>query len=147
MYVFNFIYRNDIKSDINTFSNNIKSFNKFKEEYNNQYELKKKELLNSYESKYLKENKNIISKDEIIEIEFSNNEVEKVKLSVLMKHPYSKLASFFSCLEKIPKRNGHIFLDRNYNTFMNLLDFLKTDKIPKINNRTEKCNFFDELDY
>lgn len=64
-----------------------------------------------------------------------------------MKHPYSKLASFFSCLEKIPKRNGHIFLDRNYSTFMNLLDFLKTDKIPKINNRTEKCNFFDELDY
>jgi len=71
----------------------------------------------------------------------------KVKLSVLMKHPYSKLASFFSCLENVPKRNGHIFLDRNYDTFMLLLDFLKTEKIPKINNRTEKCNFFDELDY
>ena len=109
--------------------------------------MKKKELEKSYESKYINENKNIISKDDIIEIEFSNNEILKVKIKDLIKYPYSKLASYFSCMNKIPKRNNHIFLDRNYNTFSQLLEYIKTENIPKFNNDIEKNNFFDELNF
>lgn len=57
------------------------------------------------------------------------------------------MASYFTSLKNIPKRNNIIFLDRNYNTFIQLLDFLKTEKIPKFNNQFEKENFFDELKY
>ena len=97
-------------------------------------------------SSYQKDNK-IKANEEIIEIEFSNNEIIKVKLKDLIKYPYSKLSSYFTFLDKIPKRNNHIFLDRDYNIFMQLLDYLKTEKIPKFNNQYEKNNFFDELNY
>lgn len=109
--------------------------------------MKKKELAKSYESKCINENKNILSKDNIIEIEFSNNEIIKTNIKDLIKYPYSKLASYFSCLNKIPKRNNHYFLDRNYNSFIQLLDYLKNEKIPKFNTQVEKNNFFDELSY
>ena len=126
-------------------SSNRKNFNKFKEDYNNQYNLKKKELENSYESKNINNKKK--SKDNNIEIEFSNNNIVKIELRYLTKYPYSKLASYFNSLNNIPKRNNHIFIDRNYNTFMQLLEFIKTEKIPKFNNQYEKNNFFDELNY
>ena len=109
--------------------------------------MKKKELAKSYESKCINENKNILSKDNIIEIEFSNNEIIKTNIKDLIKYPYSKLASYFSCLNKIPKRNNRYFLDRNYNSFIQLLDYLKNEKIPKFNTQVEKNNFFDELSY
>lgn len=95
----------------------------------------------------MKENKNKISESKTLDIEFSNNEVIKILYKDLIKYPNSKLASYFYCLNKIPKRNNHIFIDRNYNTFMQLVDFLKTEKIPKFKNKVEKNNFFDELNY
>ena len=94
---------------------------------------------------FKKEKTNI--NDEIIEIELSNNKIIKVNLKNLTKYPYSKLYSYFSFLDKVPKRNNHIFLDRDYNTFIQLLDFLKTEKIPNFNNQQEKNDFFDELIY
>ena len=57
------------------------------------------------------------------------------------------MTSYFIFLDNIPKRNNHVFLDRDYNTFIQLLEFLKTEKIPKFNNQYEKNNFFDELNY
>ncbi len=95
----------------------------------------------------MKENKNKILESKTFDIEFSNNEIIKILYKDLIKYPNSKLASYFYCLNKIPKRNNHIFIDRNYNTFMQLVDFLKTEKIPKFNNKVEKNNFFEELNY
>ena len=77
--------------------------------------MKKEELAKSYESKYSKENKDIISQDNNIKIEFSNNEIVEAKLTDLIKYPYSKLASYFSSLSKMPKRNNNIFLDKILN--------------------------------
>ena len=48
-------------------------------------------------------------------------------------------------MDNVPKRNNHIFLDRDYKTFIQFLDFLKTNKIPKFNDQNEKTIFFDEL--
>ena len=104
-------------------------------------------MANCYESKNLKENKKNISEDNNLEIEFSNNKIIKANLNDLIKYPYSKLASYFISINKIPKRNNHIFLDRNYNIFMQLLEFLKTEKIPNFNTIFDKNDFFDELNY
>ena len=73
---------------------------------------------NCYQSKDLKENEKKRAEDTIIEIEFSNNKIIKANIKDLNKYPYSKLASYFTSLKNIPKRNNIIFLDRNYNTFM-----------------------------
>ena len=73
---------------------------------------------NCYQSKDLKENEKKRAEDTIIEIEFSNNKIIKANIKDLKKYPYSKLASYFTSLKNIPKRNNIIFLDRNYNTFM-----------------------------
>ena len=75
--------------------------------------MKKEELKNSYESNYSKENKDLILEDNSIEIEFSDNEIVKAKLNDLLKYPYSKLASYFSSLNRIPKRNNHILYQKN----------------------------------
>mgnify|MGYP002527231187 FL=1 len=48
-------------------------------------------------------------------------------------------------MNKIPKRNNHIFIDRNYNTFIQLLEYIKTENIPKFNNDIEKNGKNDEL--
>ena len=109
--------------------------------------MKKEELKNSYESNYSKENKDLILEDNSIEIEFSDNEIVKAKLNDLLKYPYSKMASYFSSLNRIPKRNNHIFLDRNSDIFKKVLEFLKTEKFPKFKSQYEKNNFFDELKY
>ena len=95
----------------------------------------------------MKENKNKISENKILDIEFSINETIKIPLKDLIKYPNSKLASYFYCLNTIPKRNNHIFIDRNYKAFMQLVEFLKTETIPKFSNKVEKNNFFDELNY
>ena len=90
---------------MSTFSNNTKNFNKFKEDYTTQYKQKKQELENSYKSKFLNGIKDKLSEDKTIEIEFSDNIIIKCDLKDLIKYPYSKLSTYFTSLEKIPKRN------------------------------------------
>ena len=136
--------KNGLISDLNTFSNNTKNF---KEDYTSQYKKKKQELENSYKSKFLNGIKDKLSDDQTIEIEFSDNKIEKCDLKDLIKYPYSKLSTYFTSLENIPKRNNHYFLDRNHETFLQILDFIKTEKIPNFTKKSGKKKFLDELSY
>ena len=132
---------------MSTFSNNTKNFNKFKEDYTAQYKQKKQELEHSYKSKFLNGIKDKLSEDKTIEIEFSDNKIIKCDLKDLIKYPYSKLSTYFTSLEKIPKRNNRFFLDRNHETFLQVLDFIKTEKFPSFNKKSGKKKFLDELNY
>ena len=132
---------------MSTFSNNTKNFNKFKEDYTAQYKQKKQELEHSYKSKFLNGIKDKLSEDKTIEIEFSDNKIIKCDLKDLIKYPYSKLSTYFTSLEKIPKRNNRFFLDRNHETFLQVLDFIKTEKFPSFNKKSGKKKFLDELSY
>ena len=77
----------------------------------------------------------------------SNGDVLKEKISILKKYPNSVLAAFLNSKINSPKRNGHIFLDRDSNSFQLLLYYLKNTKLPKFNNIKEEKSFFEEINY
>ena len=139
--------KNGLLNDLSSFNNISKNYNKFKENYNSQYKKKKQELESSYKSKFLNGIKDKLSEDKTIEIEFSDNKIIKCDLKDLIKYPYSKLSTYFTSLEKIPKRNNHYFLDRNHETFLQVLDFIKTEKVPNFLKNKGKKEFLDELSY
>ena len=139
--------KNSLINSLTDFSNNNKNFKKFKEDYLSQYKKKKKEFENSYKSKFLDGIKDKLSDDKTIEIEFSDNKIIKCDLKDLIKYPYSKLSTYFTSLENIPKRNGRFFLDRNHKAFLQVLDFIKTEKIPNFTKKNGKKLFLDELHY
>ena len=115
--------KNSLVNELTNFSNNFKNFKKFKEDYNSQYKKKKQELESSYKSKFLNGIKDKLSEDKTIEIEFSDNITIKCDLKDLIKYPYSKLSTYFTSLENIPKRNNRFFLDRNHETFLQVFCF------------------------
>ena len=95
------------------------------------------------------DNKNIIKEenDKIIEIELSDGEIVKVKISVLKKYSNSVLSACFNDNLKLPKRNGHIFLDRESNSFKLLIYYLENKKLPKFENNLQEKKFFTEINY
>ena len=90
-------------------------------------------------------NENEIEK--IIEIELSDGEIIKEKESILKKYSNSVLAALFNSDFNIPKRNGHIFLDRDSQSFKLLIYYLENNKLPKFKNNLEEKKFFEELNY
>ena len=73
-----------------------------------------------YNKSEIKEDNKIKIKEEnekIIEIELSNGEIVKSKISVLKKYSNSVLAACLHENLNLPKRNGHIFLDRESESF------------------------------
>ena len=86
-------------------------------------------------------------KDKMIEIELSNGEIVKEKISILKKYSNSILASSLNSDFKLPKRNGHIFFDRDPKSFKLLLYYLENNKLPKFKNNIDEKNFFTEINY
>ena len=152
----------------------IKNFNSFRDSYLKQKRAKKEELKNLFlnsdnenknkksindindkkdlnEIKIINENENennkIKKKEFNVEIEFSKGEILKEEIKLLTKHPNSILAACINGKISLPKKNGHIFFDRNYDDFKLLLYYLKKGKLPKFKNINEEKIFFKELDF
>ena len=85
--------------------------------------------------------------EKVIEIELSSGEIIKEKLSVFKKYPNSVLAAYMNPSNITPKRNGHIFFDREPQSFKLLIYFLANNKLPKFNNTLEEKKFFLEINY
>ena len=154
------IYRNDIINDKESTKNQIKIFNDFKTEFNKQNKNKKDELkklflsgkinndIQNNKSKNIEEIINIKEeKDKIVQIELSNGDVMKIKLSIINKYPNSVLFAYINPENKHPKRNGNIFIDREPNIFKYLLYYLEKDKLPIFKNISEEKKFFSEIDF
>ena len=154
------IYRNDIINDKESTKNQIKIFNDFKTEFNKQNKNKKDELkklflsgkinndIQNNKSKNIEEIINIKEeKDKIVQIELSNGDVMKIKLSIINKYPNSVLFAYINPENKYPKRNGNIFIDREPNIFKYLLYYLEKDKLPIFKNISEEKKFFSEIDF
>ena len=105
---------------------------------------KKKNKENIINIKKREENK---EKEEMIEFELSNGEKIKTKFSYINKYPNSVLAAYINKENNFPKRNGHIFIDREPINFKNLLYFLENNNFPKFNNPNEEKKFFNEIKY
>ena len=154
------IYRNDIINDKESTQNQIKIFNDFKTEFIKQNKNKKEELKKLFLSgKINNDNKNNKNKDteeiinikeekeKITQIELSNGEIIKIKLSNINKYPNSVLFAYINPENKYQKRNGNIFIDREPNIFKYLLYYLEKDKLPNFKNISEEKKFFSELNF
>lgn len=53
----------------------------------------------------------------------------------------------FSGKHEIPKHNGCIFIDREGEAFINMINFLRNDKIPHFRNTNEEIQFMEELEF
>jgi hypothetical protein len=65
----------------------------------------------------------------------------------LQKYPNSLLSLLFEDKSKLQIYNNRIFIDRDGKSFMNLLFYLRNNKIPYFENEKDKKNFFDELEF
>ena len=139
--------------------NQIKIFEDFKDEFMTQHreknsQLKKLFLSGKYDLNLLKKNNNINiniesekENEKIIKFELSNGEKIKTNNSFLKKYSNSVLAAYINKENNFPKRNDHIFIDRDSQNFKNLLYYLENNKLPLFKNIFEEKNFFSELNY
>jgi hypothetical protein len=57
------------------------------------------------------------------------------------------LSALFSGKHEIPKHNGKIFIDRQGEAFINMINFLRNNKIPNFKDTNEEINFYEELQF
>ena len=151
--------KNYIFNEKESIQNQIKNFDDFKNKFLRQKKAKKEELKNLFLSgqnqkgfiKVDKNNKNNIQlnndKEKIVEIELSSGEIIHEKMSIFKKYPNSILAAYLNCSGNIPRRNGHIFFDREPQIFKLLIYYLSSNKLPKFKNTLEEKKFFTEINY
>lgn len=53
----------------------------------------------------------------------------------------------FSGRHELPLHNGRVFLDRDGETFCQVLAYLRNGKIPLFDNKLRENAFYEELDY
>jgi hypothetical protein len=145
--------------------NQEKIFKEFKNNFSKQNKQKKNQLKELFLSgKYdidIKDKKNNDAnknnnmnnkeKEKIVELELSNDEIIKIKISVLKKYPNSVLSAYIinneSKSELLSKRKGKIFIDREPQNFKNLIYYLENDKLPNFKNKSEEKKFFNEINF
>ena len=145
-------FRNNIINEKDSVKNKIKIFEEFKTKFNKQnqeknFELKNLFLSGKYDIPKSDNKKNKIINDEMIELELSNGEKIKTNNSNIKKYPNSVLAAYLNPENKYPKRNGHIFIDREPQNFKNLIFYLENNKLPIFKTISEEKKFFSEINY
>lgn len=53
----------------------------------------------------------------------------------------------FSGRHEIPKHNGRLFIDRQGDAFVNMINYLRNGKYPVFRDKNEEINFFEELTF
>jgi len=53
----------------------------------------------------------------------------------------------FSGNHEISKHNGYVFIDRQGEAFINMINFLRNNKYPLFKDKNEEINFFEELNF
>ena len=137
--------------------NQIKLFEDFKYKFNTQHiekksQLKKLFLSGKFDLDLIKKDKEDNSnvkkeKEKIIFFELSNGEKIKANDLYIKKYSNSVLAAYLNKENNFPKRNGHIFIDRDSQNFKNLLYYLEHNQLPSFKNNSEEKKFFSELNY
>jgi hypothetical protein len=137
--------------------NQIKLFEDFKYKFNTQHiekksQLKKLFLSGKFDLDLIKKDKEDNSnvkkeKEKIIFFELSNGEKIKANDLYIKKYSNSVLAAYLNKENNFPKRNGHIFIDRDSQNFKNLLYYLENNQLPSFKNNSEEKKFFSELNY
>ena len=118
---------------------------------NDFYKFKKKELekLNQEKNdlKFLFKLSNGAQENDILELNIGGTHQITTTRGTLIKYKNSALAVFFSGVYPLPKINNKIFIDREGETFINLVNFLRTGKFPIVKTKEDEIKFLDELNF
>jgi hypothetical protein len=59
----------------------------------------------------------------------------------------STLAAMFSGRHKLSEHNGRIFIDRDGEIFVTVINYLRNGKLPIFDSKLKEHAFYEELDY
>ena len=85
------------------------------------------------------------TENDIYDLNIGGNLLISTTKQTLCKYPTSALTKMFN--SKFNMKNNRIFIDRDGQTFKNILYFLRNDKTPKFKSNKEKKLFYEELNY
>lgn len=124
------------------------SVEKMRTDYN-KYKKKELEKLDKEknELKFLFKLYNGVQEDDILELNIGGTHQITTTRGTLIKYKNSALAVFFSGLHPLPMIGDKIFIDREGEQFINLVNFLRTGKFPIVKDKEEENKFKDELDF
>lgn len=90
---------------------------------------------------------NGVSESDILELNIGGTHEITTTRATLTKYKNSALAIFFSGQSPIPMLDDKIFIDRDGEQFINLVNFLRTGKFPIMKSKEEEIKFKDELNF
>ena len=111
---------------------------------------KKAEIINLNEEKeklkHLFLLKNGVSENDILELNIGGTHEITTLRNTLIKYKNSALAALF-CGDSLQEIDGKIFIDRDGDTFLNMIKFLRNGTLPYFEDEIERHNFFNELKF
>jgi hypothetical protein len=86
---------------------------------------------------------------EVIPLNVGGTHHLMTELDVLTRCPGSLLASYFCGASEIKKINDEYFLDRDGNTFLHMINYLRNSRevFPDFQDRNDEIHFFEELKF
>ena len=124
------------------------SVEKMRADYN-KYKKKELEKLDKEknELKHLYKLYNGAEESDILELNIGGTHQITTTRGTLIKYKNSALAVLFSGLHPLPMNGDKIFIDREGEQFIDLVNFLRTGKFPIVKDKEEENKFKDELDF
>ena len=116
-------------------------YNKYKKKELEKLDKEKNEL------KHLFKLFNGADESDILELNIGGTHQITTTRGTLIKYKNSALAVFFSGLHPLPMIGDKIFIDREGEQFIHLVNFLRTGKFPIVKDKEEENKFKDELDF
>lgn len=85
--------------------------------------------------------------ENIIDLDIGGTHKITTTRSTLCAAPESTLAAMFSGRHQLATHNGRVFIDRDGDTFCQVINYLRTGKVPIFDNKVKENAFFEEIDY
>lgn len=125
-----------------------KKFKKQEEELN-EYRIKESEALEKEKEEWEKYKLSCIQPDssDIIELNIGGTKTLSTSRSTLTKYHTSFLAAMFSSSNKLSVYKGRVFIDRDGEPFVNMINYLRTGFMPVFTSKAQEQAFKDELEY
>jgi hypothetical protein len=87
------------------------------------------------------------SESDIIDIDVGGTHFPSTTRSTLIKYKNSALAQLFSGNYTLTQKGGKVFIDREGEPFVNVINYLRSGTFPILRNEEEETKFYDELDF
>lgn len=115
----------------------------------NEFKIAEKTKFNKEKEKWINTflNDSTSKSNEILDLNIGGVCKISTTKGTLTKFPMSALALLFSGKYDLPKIESRIFIDRDGEPFVNMINYLRTGKYPIFKDRKDEVNFMDELKF